>query len=101
MCDMPTIEFKAWWARYAGAPYPKSTFATLPLLSVDWWKGLDSTAVLYNDIMAFDTNFYPGDFGNGNDFLDFGGGQALAEEGGCVLCSEAVLCIITARMEGI
>jgi hypothetical protein len=51
--EHPSAAFRAWWARFAGDTYPAfSVRLDRPGLRVDWWKGLDSSSVLYGDMIA-------------------------------------------------
>eukprot|EP00937_MAST-01D_sp_MAST-1D-sp2_P004297 g4297.t1 len=52
VAEMPSADFRAWWTRFAGADYPAfGAQLRRPSLRVDWWKGLDSSSVLYKDMV--------------------------------------------------
>eukprot|EP00936_MAST-01D_sp_MAST-1D-sp1_P002348 g2348.t1 len=51
VADDASPAFSTWWAQFAGQPYPHfSQSLHRPNLRVDWWKGIDSSAVLYKDM---------------------------------------------------
>jgi hypothetical protein len=60
--EHPSVEFKHWWVKFAGDSFPAfSSDLNRPGLRVDWWKGLDSSAVLYVDMMGKHASFSDGD----------------------------------------
>jgi hypothetical protein len=60
--EHPSVEFRTWWVKFAGEKFPAfSPHLSRPGLRVDWWKGLDSSAVLYADMMGKHASFSDGD----------------------------------------
>ena len=62
VADHTSPAFNTWWEQFAGHSYPRfSPSLHRPALRVDWWKGIDSSAVLYKDMRDKHATFNAGD----------------------------------------